>query len=334
MKHAAIILAGGAGTRLWPLSSDANPKQFLELFDGESLLQRTWTRIARVIPEDAIYISTNERYRSRCLEQLPRLKPKNVIAEPARRNTAPAIALACLAIAQERGDPTIGIFPSDHAITDVGAFASTLQRGLEYAGSHEVLATFAIAATEPHTGYGYLELGDEVAPGVVALRRFVEKPSLELAQEYVRRGGFAWNAGMFIWRASVFRDVLRSTAPQILDLAMQIVANPERTAELYAQMPDVSVDYAVLEKAPRVVALPATFDWSDVGSWAAVTRFSKGTAAVVHEGEDVFVHSAGERKIAVIGASNLIVVESEDGILVLDRNHAESLSKIVKSRLL
>ena len=334
MNHAAIILAGGAGTRLWPLSSDANPKQFLELFDGESLLQRTWTRIASVIQEEAIYVSTNERYRSRCLEQLPRLRPENVIAEPARRNTAPAIALACLTIEATRGDATIGIFPSDHAISDTAAFATMLRRGLEYAGTHAVLATVAITATEPHTGYGYLELGEEVAPGIVALRRFVEKPSLELAQEYLRRGRFAWNAGMFIWRASVFRDVLRAAAPQILDLAMQIVAHPERTGELYAQMPDVSVDYAVLENAPRVVALPATFDWSDVGSWAAVTRFSKGTPAVIHEGNDVFVHSAGGRKIAVIGASNLIVVESEDGILVLDRNHAESLSQIVKSRLL
>ncbi len=262
MTRAAVILAGGAGTRLRPLSSDENPKQFLKLFAGESLLQKTWNRLARLVDPNAIYVSTNEQYRRKTLEDLPAMPPKNVIAEPARRNTAPAIALCTFTIAQRLGDPVVAFLPSDHYIGDEEEFRRVLDRAFEFAGRSEHLVTVAIAATEPNTEYGYLELGEESEPGVIRLRRFTEKPSRERAEEFLRAGNYAWNGGMFIWRASVFRRELERVAPAVARV----------TLATYETMPSVSIDYALMEKASSVATIRGDFGWSDVGSFEALER--------------------------------------------------------------
>lgn len=257
-----MILAGGAGTRLRPLSSDDEPKQFLKLFDGQSLLQRTFARVARVLPVESIFVSTNERYREKCLEHLPLLPPANVIAEPARRNTAPAIALTCFTIENAAGPCVIASLHSDHYMADEDEFLRVLDIAWSFAESTEFIVTIGITPDEPSTEYGYLELGEPLAPGVIRLKRFVEKPDRETAQRFLDAGNYAWNAGIFVWRSDVFRRELEAAAPEIALV----------TAENYASMPSVSIDYALMEKAPRVATLRGDFGWSDVGSFEALRK--------------------------------------------------------------
>lgn len=318
MKRAALILAGGAGTRLWPLSSDDYPKQFLRLFDGESLLQRTWNRISRSLPPESIFISTNERYRAHCAEQLPQLPPENILTEPARRNTAPAIAFSCFAIEERLGDCVIACLPADHFIGDESEFLRILGVAFDHAESTDSIVTIGIQPTEPNTGYGYLELGEPVAGEVIALKRFTEKPSREKAEQFLRSGNFAWNGGIFVWQSKVFRRELEAAAPEVARV----------TAANYETMPSISIDYALMEKAPRVATVRGDFGWSDVGSWAAIAKLAK--SAPVHTASADTIFAISTKPVAVVGVSNVAVIESPNGVLVLSLDQAEALSALVK----
>ena len=258
----ALILAGGAGTRLRPLSSDENPKQFLRIFDGVSLIEKTFDRVARLVDPASIFISTNEQYASKCAAHLPRLPEGNILTEPLRRNTAPAIALCCFAIEAIANDAVIAVLASDSYIADEEEFARVLARAYDVAASTDYLVTIGIEPTEPNTGYGYLQLGSEIAPGVSEVVRFTEKPSAKRAAEFVESGNYLWNAAMFVWRADVFRTALEAATPEIARV----------TRETYEAMPSISIDYALMEKAPRVAAIRGDFGWSDVGSFDALER--------------------------------------------------------------
>src|SRR5258708_2722590 len=261
--RAAVILAGGAGTRLRPLSSDDCPKQFLRIFQGQSLMQLTYRRIARVVRPEAIFVSTNERYVAQALEHLPLLPPEKVSAEPARRNNAAAIALSTFAIASRFSEEAVVAFlPSDSFILDEPEFARVLDRALAFAATRDFLVTVGIRATEPDSRYGYMELGEELEPGVIRLGRFTEKPSRELAEEFLRAGNYVWNGGMFIWRAGLFRRELTAAAPELAQV----------TLENYESMPSTSIDYALMEKAPNVATIPGDFGWSDVGSFDSLRK--------------------------------------------------------------
>src|SRR3954468_21801646 len=269
-----LILAGGVGSRLRPLSSDENPKQFLPIFEGASLLQKTYGRVAQLMDPPSIFISTNEQYASKCAAELPMVPEVNILTEPARRNTGPAIAVCCFAIEAAFGDAVIAVLASDHFIADEDEFVRVLSRGYDFAAANDYLVAIGIEPTEPNTGYGYLQLGDEIAPGVNELRRFTEKPSRQVADEFLRAGNYLWNASMFVWRASVFRRALKACAPEIASLADRIVSSgdPGKRVEHYEAMPSISIDYALMEKAANVAAIRGDFGWSDVGTFEALER--------------------------------------------------------------
>ncbi|MEO6259571.1 MAG: mannose-1-phosphate guanylyltransferase [Thermoanaerobaculia bacterium] len=275
MNGAALILAGGAGTRLRPLSTDENPKQFLRIFDGRSLMEMTWERAAQLVSPAEIFVSTNERYAAQCREHLPALAGSNLITEPARRNNAPAIAVSCLAIEAALGsDAVIAVLPSDHYIADQEEFLRVMRTAMEFAAASNTLVTIGIEPTEPNIGYGYLELGPSLGGEMIQLERFIEKPSRERAEELLQSGRYAWNAGIFVWRAGAFHTELAAAAPQIARAAAHILSmeNLALRAAIYEAMPAISIDYALMEKCSHVATIRGDFGWSDVGTFEALAR--------------------------------------------------------------
>lgn len=317
------------------MSTDRNPKQFLQLFGGRSLIQMTWQRLSRLTDPQSVFVSTNERYAGLVEQQLPDLPPENILLEPSRRNTAPAIATCCVTISKRNPGAVIGIFPSDHAILDEEAFGRVIERAFDHAAGSESLVTIGLQPTEPSTGFGYLELGEVLADGIRTVTRFVEKPDEAKARAFVESGRFAWNGGMFVWRDDVFIRNLREHSPDIAELTDRIVAadSPEERENLYAQMPSISIDYALMEKSADVASASGEFGWSDVGSWKAVASVAgeSGQSNVITEdSENVFVRTYSGRTVAVVGLKGVAVIESEDGLLVLNLERAELLSGVVK----
>lgn len=328
----ALILAGGAGTRLWPASTDERPKQFLRLFGGKSLIRLTFERLSHIVDPDAIWVATNSRYRAAVLEEIPELSPERVLLEPARRNTAPAIAVCCARIRSIHPDATLGIFPSDHAIGDEESFIRCVADAFTLASGGELLVTIGIEPTEPNTGYGYLELGDEIPPGR-QVRRFVEKPDLATAEQYVASGHYLWNGGMFIWKLDTFFRALAASAPDLERLTQQwIDSEHDARDEIYGRMPSISIDYALMERSSNVATIPGAFGWSDVGTWKALTSHSRGRTSGVHRlrSDGSWVHSERSTPVAVVGLPNVAVVETPHGLLVLNLDDDAGLSDLVR----
>lgn len=329
-RRCALILCGGAGTRLWPLSSEECPKQFLPLVGDRSLFQQTFDRLQPLVEPDSIWIATVERYVPLILEQVPSLDRNRILVEPMRRNTAPAIATAHAVISEEVGEHRLGIFPSDHFIADTVTFGSALEEAFKFVDVQEELVTLAIPPTRAETGFGYLEMGDRLSGRIRRVNSFVEKPDAETAQAYLESGRYAWNGGMFVWESDTFDTALQKHAPAIHALAHDISVAPTELERLYAQMPSDSIDYALMEKAENVVTVAAEYGWSDVGSWTAIADLTESAEETIRIGSNSWVRRGSNRTIAIAGANDLIIVDTPDALLILHRDAADKMREVAE----
>lgn len=348
-----VILAGGRGTRFWPLSRKRMAKQLLPLNSKKSMIQETVERLLPLAKTKQFWIITNEDLRGAILRQLKSLEKKQILAEPVGRNTAPAIGLAAFLL--ERHDPraVIGMFPSDHVIGNEKSFRKDIEKAVQIATAGENIVVIGIPPTRPETGYGYIEVGQRERAGIFPVERFTEKPSAEVARQFVKAGNFFWNSGMFVWSARTLAAALREHLPKTAPLLEKIAASYgtrqfERTfAKLYPNCEKISIDYAVLE--PRsakgvgnsgIYCIPASFTWNDLGSWTAL--YEHRSASQKHNGnviqaeqsftlnaEGNLVHSK-EKFVALVGVNDLVVVETDDALLITTREHSQDVGKVVK----
>src|SRR5215472_13725150 len=340
-----LILAGGRGTRFWPRSRRAHAKQVLRFLGERSLIQQTVDRLHPVIPPERQWILTSPALRDEIVRQLPEVPRKQIIAEPAQRNTAPAIGLAAHIMGSVDPDAVMGVFPADHIIQKPSRYLRLLRPAFRAAADGHI-AVLGIQPRWAETGYGYVEFPEGVEPGSVAPSKvlsFREKPDRPTAEKFVESGRFCWNAGMFFWRTSVVLDELRRNLPATAALIDRLPAFGSRRfgaamAKLYPQAENISIDYAVLEKAHDVEGLIADdIGWSDVGSWNAVYELSPRTPnGIAGRGEALAIDSEGTyfdvdgKLVALVGVKDLVIVDTRDALLIADRRRAQQVGDVVK----
>ncbi|MEO6690677.1 MAG: mannose-1-phosphate guanylyltransferase/mannose-6-phosphate isomerase [Dokdonella sp.] len=345
-----VILSGGAGTRLWPVSRSAYPKPFMRMGDGESLLKKTLDRALRCADGGQVltvtgrdyYFLTRDEYAQHAGADLDKLP---FLLEPAGRNTAPAVVLAALHARDRVGaDAVLLILPADHLIRDIDAFLADAQRAAALANDGW-LVTFGIRPTHPETGFGYIRMGEAIAGREGRqVGAFVEKPSMQTAETYVASGDYVWNSGMFCFRADALLAVAAQTCPDVLRAAEACHAHAmnhespiEFHREAFLAQPDISIDYAIMERAPKVAVVPATFDWSDIGSWKAMSDLDAADSdgnrvrgqAIVVESENCYIQS-DTRMVAAVGVKDLVIVDTGDAVLVSHRERAQQVKLVVE----
>ncbi len=349
-----VILAGGRGTRFWPLSRKRRAKQLLALDGKQTMIQQTVARLAPMAAPSRFWIITNDDLRPAILRQLPKLHAKQIIAEPVGRNTAPAIGLAAFFLLRHDPEAVLGLFPSDHVIADPAQYRSTLSRGIEIAAAGENIVVLGIRPTRPETGYGYVEAGAPDQDGSLRVRRFTEKPDLATARQFLDAGNYFWNSGMFLWRADTLANALREHLPNTAVLLEKIAAAygtrkfAETFRKLYPKCENISIDYAVLEPRSvkgeaqsRIFCLPSDFGWNDLGSWTALHEHHEAKAKrgggnpvstagrFTLNAQNNYVHVLG-KFVALVGVSNLVIVETEDALLITTLDQSQDVGKVVK----
>ena len=360
IKFHPVILAGGRGTRFWPLSRQHRAKQLLALDGKQTMIQQTVSRLLPLASATRFWVITNEHLRREIMRQLPRLRKQQILAEPVGRNTAPAIGLAAFILLNTDPDAVLGLFPSDHVVGDEKRYRAVLRRAVEIAASAENIVVLGIRPTRAETGYGYIEAGSPFQSTAVHsdelhVRRFTEKPDASRASEFVRAGNYFWNSGMFLWSARTLTNALLEHLPKTATLLQRIAATfgthkfAATLARLYPKSENLSIDYAVLEprsakeeQHSNIICLPADFGWNDLGSWTALHEHhvAKGhppDGNLVVTGKGVFtlqaqgnyIHAPG-KFVAALGVNNLVVVETEDALLITTREQAQDVGKIVK----
>ncbi len=332
MKTHVCIMAGGAGTRFWPMSTEEMPKQFIDVLDvGKSLLQLTYDRAIRLTSPDRIWIMTHEKYQSIVVSQLPDIKAENILLEPARRNTAPAIAYAANKIIAKDKDGIMVMLSSDHVILKEDAFVSDTQSGIQHVHSHNSIFTLGIQPTKPHTGYGYIQY-EKASDSIKPVLRFVEKPGHDTAKAYLESGDYLWNAGIFIWKASRVMEDLKAHAPEIYQAFQPLseaIGKPEEhdaVSKAFAITPSQSIDYAIMEHADDICTKPSDIGWSDLGTWGALYDMkrqgtkdnivSPGAMIVMEDCENCLIRIPEGKQAIVKSLNHYVVAWQEGGLLI------------------
>lgn len=346
----AIIMAGGSGTRFWPLSRKALPKQFLSLFGGTSLLRQTYERIRPLFPDERIFVVTNTRYINLVQAQLPELQIDNIIGEVAAKNTAPCVAMAAALIRQIDSDAVMAVLPSDHSISDVDGYREILQISMNQATSTGALFTIGIQPDRPETGYGYIQYdkSDNTSSPVYPVKTFAEKPDLDTAKSFLKSGDFLWNSGMFVWRADAIMKEFDAHLPSIsrlcTDMLSAMVPDSRQTAidGFYRSVVSISIDYGIMEKASDVRVIPADIGWSDVGSWHAAWQLAEkdfdgnsvnGSLVELVDTKNSYVRNSGDKLIALVGMEDVVVVDTDDAILIMPREKSQEIRTLMDKHL-
>lgn len=338
-------MAGGVGSRFWPASREARPKQFLDIIgDGRSLLRITFERFLKVTTADKIFIVTNGKYKAQVLEHLPELTENQILCEPSRNNTAPCVAYTAFKLQALDPDANMVIAPSDALIMNEMLFADNINKALKFTAEQEALVTLGIAPTLPHTGYGYIQfLGESGAEGVYPVKRFTEKPDLNNAKAFLKSGDYLWNAGIFVWKASTILSAYEQYAPEIyalLSQGMSCYNTAEEQGfidEFYPQTPNISVDYAIMENATNIHTIPAQFGWSDLGAWGALYSESdkdeqgnviQAETVITEDVHNSYIRGPKDKLIVVGGVDDLLVIDEGDVLVVYPRSREQEIKQL------
>ena len=356
LRKIAAIMAGGRGERFWPLSRQSRPKQFLPLISDQTMLQETAARLEPLFSIEDILVITGNKYAATVAEQLPNLPPENLITEPEGRDTAPCIALtaAYLSHRYPGEDPVMALLPADHLITKPDLFRQTLAAAINLAAQKPTLVTIGMSPSRPETGYGYIKCGPKLdwsgRSFVYRVQRFTEKPDRKTARKFLQQGGYLWNSGMFIWRLSAIQAAFRRHLPQVAAAMPDLIAAYKSGTDLaraFKRLPRISIDYGIMEKTHNVCVIPGDFGWDDVGTWSALTRLLKRDSSdnvileskhqvSIHELEPIFLGTkrclvAGNgRLVAALGVEDLIIVDTDDALLICRRGHEQELKQVLE----
>ena len=348
-----VIMAGGIGSRFWPLSRTKKPKQFLDILGtGSSLIQQTFKRLNNICPPENIFVVTGKIYRDLVLEQLPELNPQNILLEPMRRNTAPCIAYANQVIQQRNPNAIVIVAPSDHLILEPEKFLSTISTAINFADNNNALLTIGIKPSRPETGYGYIQISgktEQSTKGLYKVKTFTEKPNLELAKVFVDSGEFYWNSGIFIWSAKAIDEAFGKYLPEVQTLFAENLApieadnHQDSLANIYAECKNISIDYGILEKADNVYVICSEFGWSDLGTWSSLFENHPnkqdgnaiwGDNVLTYNVSGTIINIPDNKLVIVQGLQNYIVTESDNVLLICSRENEQEIKQFQNDALL
>jgi len=346
-NYYAILMAGGVGSRFWPVSTQDFPKQFHDMLGtGDTLIQKTFNRLANLIPKENIFILTNERYNDLVFEQLPDVTKRQVVLEPAMRNTAPCILYAALKIQKENEDAVMIVAPSDHWIEDEAAFTNNVQQAFDFCTQNDALMTLGIQPTFPNTGYGYIEYDKSNSSSIKSVHQFREKPDYDTAKTFIAQGNFLWNAGIFMWSVSSVIDAYKKNQPNLYQLFEKGIDvyntdfEDDFIRDNYGKSENISVDYAIMESSQNVYVLPATFDWNDLGTWGSLydkLDKDKYNNAVVNartlteDASGNMIRTKGDKIVVVDGLQDYIIVDKDEVLLIFPKTKEQDIKKVLQN---
>lgn len=349
MKVTAVIMAGGKGERFWPKSRKSLPKQFLSLTDdGKTMIQLTIERLKKIVDIDDVYIVTNKDYRDLVIEQINGIPEENILLEPMAKNTAPCIGLAAMHIKKKYKDAVMVVLPSDHLIKYNEIYIDTLKEAIEVSEEDKNLITIGITPSYPETGYGYINFGrdenDIERNNVYRVKRFVEKPNLDTAKEYLASGRYLWNSGMFVWKSSTILENFQKLMPNMyegLNKIYETIGSDEEESILqreFTKFKGESIDYGIMERAGNIYTIPGSFGWDDVGSWLSLERINrtnddgnviKGNVITINSKNSII--QAQDKLIATIGIDDLVIVDTDDALLISNKSNTQEVKKVIEN---